>query len=288
MTENRCCNCGEHDGTYDCDCVDDELVFLQCPVCYKLVTVAEEPGRDNICVECCGKKMINLNELSTSDSYRCSKCGAELYIGDFSYLNGDHAEFVCCGQKMEPIDGVAENCDTYAFCPVCNVRVAVSKPESEVSDIECCGHNLILEIDNSDSIYECSKCGSKILIDIDSVCKDANSYKSPVCCGEFMKLVKKDVFEDEDFDIEESEVSYVCLNCRRTISLLRAAEHGESKIECCGKEMVCEGDAPVRYGELYICKKCGLKLIVEESCLCDLKGAPCSLVCCGEQMSLVE
>ena len=41
-------------------------------------------------------------------------------------------------------------------------------------------------------------------------------------------------------------------------------------------------------GEMYVCKKCGLKLIIENHCLCGVSDNPCQMVCCGTPMKVVK
>lgn len=358
------------------DSVDD-LTFLYCPKCHKRVTVAEEPKSGEINVECCGEKMVNLDEVQsyTGYTFACKKCGIEICVEEDCSCYTDDKEhgFVCCGEKMEIIDipnpeSCSDDCcsccgcddseeggccssgccsfgseekedgdcctgacsvDTVPredfskgccsggvcsfsdddneednedeeydendekeilVCPKCKRIVSVVSPcKNEKCDgVFCCGEkmqSLSSLTDKAGKYFKCKKCGTEYYLDADSMYKRKEDYKNIVCCGE--ETVEEDKeYSEEDFHDESNSISFFCTECERLVALFDEKEE-KPKPVCCGKKMIDLNESEDSDGEMYVCKKCGLKLIIENHCLCGVSDKPCQLVCCGTPMKVV-
>lgn len=369
--EHKCC-CGhdhsEKDSTFSefkneltqifkdvNDSVDDDLTFLYCPKCHKRVTVAEEPKNGEINVECCGEKMVNLDEVQsyTGYTFACKKCGIEICVEEDCSCFTDDKEhgFICCGEKMEIIDiPNPESCsgDCYScnndntedsscssgacsvdtvphedfskcccsdgvcsfgdddnkeaedddeeyeddekeilVCPKCKRIVSVVSPcKNEKCDgVFCCGEkmqSLSSLTDKAGKYFKCKKCGTEYYLDADSMYKRREDYKNVVCCGE--ETIEEDKEYSEEFGDEG--ISFFCTECERLVALFEEKEEKPQPV-CCGKKMIDLNESEDSDGEMYVCKKCGLKLIIENHCLCGVSDKPCQLVCCGTPMQTV-
>lgn len=368
--EHKCCCC--HDHSEDTDDFDDDLIFLYCPKCHKRVTVAEEPKNGKINVECCGEKMVNLDEVQsyTGYTFTCKKCGIEICVEEDCSCFTDDKEhgFTCCGEKMEIIDipnpdscsgdccsccgcddesdeeggcceggccsfdnhdeeggcceggccsfdnheeedcccegghcscDDEEECDCcscgeenkeFLVCTKCKRVVSVVSPckNDKCEGIKCCGEkmqSLSSLTDNAGKYFKCKKCGTEYYLDADSMYKHNEDYKNIICCNE-ETVEEKDKEATEDFDETAPDgISYFCTECER-LAVVFDEKKDKPQPVCCGKKMVDINEAEESEGEMYVCKKCGLKLIIENHCLCGISDKPCQMVCCGVPMKV--
>lgn len=345
MSKDKCgCGCG-----CGCGCEEeDELVFFYCSKCHRRLTVAEESKTGKAEPECCGKKMINLNEIPSMAGtiFECRKCGAQICVEEDCecVMEGRECSFECCGEKMEAVGSVYDNdgccgdgcsddccdccsseeaevtvgedgrihdahehecncgccdddeefddecgcCDDglYLVCPKCRGIVSVITPcECESGcGIKCCGvkmEDTAMIPDNSGKYFKCAKCGSEIFMDCDSDIADASKYEPVKCCGAIAEITELTEDDKDPGEFMEDAPAYFCTECER---LVFVSEGKTDSLECCGRKMIDVTDPEKHDGELYTCSKCGLKLIIENDCLCKEGGHPCDLVCCGERM----
>lgn len=99
--KNECCCSGG-----DCGEEMDELQYLYCTECQRLVVVVEECScKDGCRIQCCGKPMINPDEVPNyaGTVFECKKCHAKIIIEEDSFNEGEDKpnDFICCGAPME-------------------------------------------------------------------------------------------------------------------------------------------------------------------------------------------
>ncbi len=300
------CGCGSSENLeHDCSACgeEDELEFLYCPVCNRKVALVELNDKAKE-IQCCGKNMINLNDIPSSigNILECKKCGAKVIIEDDCNcpLEGRECCFTCCGEPMECI-GVDEdecgcegecNCgdDTnFLYCTDCRALLSVVKPCTckDGCGIQCCGKKMVdpaALTTHAGELFECKKCGAKMVIEEENFCESPGKYIAVTCCGE--PMTGKGASEESDAELEnEANTALFCTVCERIVI---TDEANAGKIGCCSKPMTDINSLEDSSGDMFECKKCGAKIIIEEDCVGEDAAKKPEFKCCGASMTVIK
>ncbi len=298
------CGCGCNEEEFD---EDYDLTFAYCTKCHRRVAVVEK--NDNLKkLECCDQPMVNLDEIPThvGHSYKCGKCGAEIIVEEdcLCSLEGKECGFVCCGQKMEEDVSSAENpcsccgCDReepqdetqFLYCPACKALVCVKTPCKcgDNCGIKCCGEKMIDLNDMvtyAGEVFICPTCSAKVLIEEEDYVISEEDYKPVECDGKPMVLAESEAeITDENLEKDFNTALY----CRKCERIILTDKTFTGKINCCGQKMSDLSQLTDFVGEMYECRKCGLKIVIEEDLPGEEGSSAAPFNCCGTVMSKMD
>ena len=279
----------------DCSCFTDdkEHGFTCCGEKMEIIDIPDPESCSGDCCSCCGC------DDEAEEEHGCCEGGCCSFDNDEPEEKGHGCcEGGCCSfDNDEPED--EEDCCScgceedkeFLVCTKCKRVVSVISPcnDEKCEGVKCCGEkmqSLSSLKDNSGKFFKCKKCGTEYYIDADSMYKHIEDYKNIICCGEEAVEIEKE--DSENFDETAPDgISYFCTECERLVVVFDEKEDKPQPI-CCGKKMVDINEVEESEGEMYVCKKCGLKLIIENHCLCGVADEPCQMICCGTPMKIVK
>ena len=284
---------------------------FECAKCGAKICVEEDCdclmfGKE--CVfECCGEKMRPAGNIYDGDcccgekGCDCGCDGDKCDCGDEK--DGAAGDEVCdcgCGGKKDDCgcgDGECE-CDEcedngeYLVCPECRGIVSVIEPCTCGDDcgVKCCGVKMInmKDIpDNAGKYFKCD-CGVEFFIDCDSDVASPDKYAPVLCDGKPIQPTGLTEDDKDPAEFMEDAPAYFCTECERLVFVSDNKEGRKVELSCCGRKMIDVTSLEKIDGEIYECGKCGLKLIVENDCLCRESGRECVNKCCGEPMRICK
>lgn len=293
-----CDCCAAQDCNSCCD-AEDGLDFLYCRVCNKKVALVNEDGNPKT-IKCCGSEMINLTNIPSSigNVLECKKCKAKVIIEDDCncFLENKEHSFNCCGEKMDVVGQEDTSCSceedecgcdddtSFLTCTECKVLVSVLNPCTCTDcGITCCGKQMTdpqtLKA-HSGELFECKQCGVKMVIEEENFFEDESTYKSVTCCGQAM-VNKGESEESENLWNSETNTALFCPSCERIII---TDEKNAGKMACCEKTMIDINSIEDYSGEMFECKKCKSKVIIEEDSMTEKGNNASGFECCGQAM----
>lgn len=299
MVEHKGCNCSEC--TEDCS-ADYDLNFACCKKCGRRVAVLENVANVKN-LKCCGEVMTSLTDMPSTLNkvFECPECKARILVAEDAICTADvsGASFTCCGVPMkeiedrndsEDLDEIEDGDYGYLYCENCKSLVSVLVP-CECGDdcgVHCCGkkmYDMDSMVAHVSEMFICSKCGSKVIIEEEDLVSSEDLYKPIECCGQPMTYHPGEIEMTDEMADKEYNTALYCKQCERVV-LTDGSNSG--KISCCGTPMPDLSTLSDFAGELFECKKCGMKIIIEEAGRSDQSDGPAPFICCDQPMVLQD
>ena len=117
-----------------------------------------------------------------------------------------------------------------------------------------------------------------MVVEEESFVENESQYEPVSCCEE--KMVCKGESAESEVELDsETNTALFCNICERIII---TEENNAGKMICCGKPMIDINSVEDFSGEMFECKKCKIKVIIEEDSMTGVKAA--AFECCGQEM----
>ena len=93
--------------------------------------------------------------------------------------------------------------------------------------------------------------------------KEVHEHHEHGCCCCHDHLQAEDI---DDFD--DDLIFLYCPKCHKRVTVAEEPKNGIIDVKCCGEKMVNLDEVQSYTGYVFECKKCGIKISVEEDCSC--------------------